>query len=512
MFFLLVTVIQPICQSEPQTKIEPLTQSTPKEWDAIFDIAKKSVVQIFTYSGSYDIFRPYKTPSVGGSRGTGFFLDHDGYMLTNFHVVANALAIFIQTTQTGKEQFRADIIGVHPERDLALIKLSDSEHARLKNMLNVEKLPSLPFVQDSDLTKETQKILLVGYPLGEENIKASLGDCSGREYYPRNGSMIQTTVPTNHGNSGGPYFNKNGEIVGVCAAKIDSDEVDNVAYFIPANTVKIVLDDLYAKKITSNPFWGCNPIPTTEHTNKYLQCKRDGGVYLAEVYEGSLTEEYGFKKGDIVYTINGLLVDHFGHVKLPAMDTKIEIYDYLSRFPLGSTVIFELYRDGQERVISITSKETERFKVNPFYPWLQEPLDYEVIGGLVLVQLTTNHLDVLKKHTPSITKYLKPKKRLEARIIVTDVLPSSPAFKSRCFTMDGDRFVKQINGQSIATIQDFRDAIIAGKDGEFITIETDAGSLIALSIKEILEQEAQLIQQYAYPKSGLIDVLTSSRK
>lgn len=500
LLFLLIAMFQQPCQTTP----------AQKEWCTIFDEAKKSVIQIFSYQGTYDIFRPYKTPSHQLMCGSGFFIADDGYLLTNFHVIDKALAIFIQIPELGKERFAVEIVGVHPERDLALLKLPENEHLRLKKSLNVEKLPHLTMAENSDNLKETQEITLVGYPLGDENIKASLGECSGREYSPGYGNMIQTTVPSNCGNSGGPYLDKNGEVVGVCAYGIVGLGVEGVNYFIPSNTVKTVLPDLYKKVIVANPFWGVEPIPTTEHTNKYLNAPQDGGFYITEIKEGSISAESEFKKGDIVYRVNDLAIDHYGCVKIASMDTKIDISDYLSRFPLGTQHVFEIYRDGTQMILSTTTKEPDLFKTKPFYPYLQAPLDFEVIGGLVVVQLATNHLEAVKKNVPAVSKYLKAKELVKAHVIITDILPSSAAARTRCFG-GGDWFISKINGIPVATIQDFRDAIIAGKEREHITIETDEGSLVALSIDEILQQENLLAQQFGYPKSKLIDVLAASR-
>ncbi len=485
--------------------------SVEKDWSEIFEEAKKSVVQIFTYSGTYDIFNPYKTPEHHPSWGTGFFLADDGYLMTNFHVVDKALAIFIQIPELGKEQFRVEIVGVHPDRDLALLKLEEREHKRLKDALKVDKLPFLQFSENSDQLKETQEIILAGYPLAEPNIKASLGECSGREYFPHLGNMIQTTVPTNPGNSGGPYLNKQGNIVGVCAIGVSSESVDNVAYFIPSNTVFNVLPDLYTKKIVTSPVWGFLFISTTEHTNRYLKYPEDGGIYVSKVFEGTLADEYGFKKGDLLYRVNGLLIDHYGCLRPSNTDRTIELGDYLSRFPLGQEIIFEVYRETTQKIISVITKGSEKFKTERFYPWLHDALDYEVIGGLVCVALTTNHIGAVMKRFPSTKKYLKPKNCLDAHVMVTDLLPSSPAHKTRCF-VDGDWFISKVNGHAVATVQDFRDAVIAGKDGEYLTIETDAGSLVALSIAEILKQEDALVKQYGYPKSSLIDVLAQAKQ
>ena len=119
-----------------------------------------------------------------------------------------------------------------------------------------------------------------------------------------------------------------------------------------------------------------------------------------------------------------------------------------------------------------------------------------------------------------MAQYQEAKKRLNGRVLITNILPASPAFKTNCFTSpeDGQMLYKKngllskVNGVLVNSVQDVRDAIAAGKDGEYLTIETDTGSKAALSINEIIEQEDDLAEQYGYQKSELIDVLAEGRK
>ena len=267
-----------------------------KPWDQIFNDAKKSVVQIFTYSGEHNLLTPFKAPQVYLGRGTGFFLESE-QIATNYHVIADAInnGIYLRISELGQEQFALEVEKIYPERDLAFLKLPEKEKARLKNMLKVTKLPSLPLAQNSDDIKEAQELMLVGFPLGFTKIKASLGECSGWHFHPKIGNMVQTTVPTNPGNSGGPYLNNQGEVVGICQGGFSGNNVENIAIFIPINTFYNAYKSSFqsSNKVICNPCWGFEFTPTTPHLNFLESNPLHQGIRITKVYQGGLAYEYG---------------------------------------------------------------------------------------------------------------------------------------------------------------------------------------------------------------------------
>lgn len=498
------------------TNIFKQEKETPtKSWDVIFETAKKSVVQIFAYCGSHELLEPYKAPQVFLGRGSGFFLENET-ILTNYHVVSDAIVngIYIRLPELGQEQFMVEIDKVYPERDLARLKFKTSELVRLKQLLNIKKLPFLPLAQNSDLVKEAQELMLVGFPLGHTKIKAALGECSGWSFIHPYGSLIQTTVPTNPGNSGGPYLNKQGEVIGICCLGVD--EASNVALFIPINTVHTILPELDSnpKTIISNPCWGWEFTPTTNHLNHCLSNPVEGGIYLTAVNQGGLAYEYGFLPGDLVYKVNNLVINQYGDVQPPSINTSIELHNYLSRLPLNSTVHFELYRKEEPLKIAVTLKEACNFTIKPIYYGLQEP-DYEVFGGIVFTDLSLNHIQALANIWPSITIYKKSNKRQENKVLIINILPSSAASRANCFThpdnnsrvlFEDNGFVTKINDIPVSSVQEIRNAIATIKDQKYLIIQTSTGVKAALLIDEIIEQEDMLVTQHGYNKSKLFDI------
>ncbi len=255
-------------------------------WTEIFQRSKNSVVQIFTYTNGYNVLEPYKSPEQGHCRGTGFIISSDGYILTNFHVVNQAVALFVQLPEFGREQFDVEYVGAIPSYDIALLKFSDKSLQDITERLASKELPYLT-LGNSDNVTEAQRVMAIGYPLGEQNIKIAVGEIAGREATPV-GECMQTTAPINGGNSGGPFFNEYGEVIGICVMKAVAKDIEGVAYVIPIDRAKTILEELFKARIVHSPYWGLSISPTTEDTLRFLQCPVEGGIYVEKVYKGDV--------------------------------------------------------------------------------------------------------------------------------------------------------------------------------------------------------------------------------
>jgi len=183
-------------------------------------MVKDTVVQIFSHVADFDWIEPYKTPEQGEGAGSGFFINANGDFISNYHVVAQASGVEIQIPSFGLERFDVEIIGVCPERDIALLTLT--KEARAKILRQLKKIPFLS-LGDSDQIVRSQEVLALGYPLGQTRLKSTLGIVSGRE---RPG-YIQITAPLNPGNSGGPALDADGKVIGINSRGImDAQNVD----------------------------------------------------------------------------------------------------------------------------------------------------------------------------------------------------------------------------------------------------------------------------------------------
>ncbi len=481
-------------------------------WSDICSNYDNAVLRITACHNVMNIMEPYKIPDQVFSTGTGFVISGDGYVLTNFHVVNQGNPLYAQVPAFGREYFELEFVGAHPEKDVALVKIVDRDVEKIKNTLNVDELPYFSF-GDSDKLVEAQDVLILGYPQGKENVKSSLGIISGRESISV-GECLQTTAPINPGNSGGPALDEYGNVVGICVIKEVGVETEGVAFLIPINNAKAMLGELKKNKIMRTPYWGALLTPVTENTLKYLGNPTDGGVYVAKVKKGSLAEQAGLQKGDIVYSVNNTVIDRYGQLNVFWTRDKVSLKDFMARIELGAVATLVYYRNGERLESSVVVTGTDNFAIKRYYPSYEDELPYEVLGAMVFVTLTLDHIDIFRevaRHYSAfdislITKYENEEKRFEPRLIMTTLLPTSCLHKTRCF-VEGDRILSKVNGVTVHTVDELREAIVAGKGNEYLTIECEGGSFFCLSVRDIIKEEEMLCLQYGYEKSDLIAIL-----
>src|SRR5690606_18901923 len=174
-------------------------------WRPVQDRVRDTVVQLFAQVYSIDMLEPYKTPSQGTSCGSGFFINDQGYVITNAHVVISAKSVWGQVPSLGKRIIDMEVVGISPERDLALLRITEEGRDLITKELG--GIPYLP-LGDSDLVRRSDDVLALGYPLGQQACKSTTGVISGHEHH-----LIQMSAPINPGSSGGPLLNIKGEVV-----------------------------------------------------------------------------------------------------------------------------------------------------------------------------------------------------------------------------------------------------------------------------------------------------------
>lgn len=484
-----------------QEKIE----STKKSWADICEKYKNATVQIISFINVFNLNNPSKT---GAERyaafGSGFFIDKEGHLLTNYHVVDEAPVIKIRIPSLGDQNFDVDVekIGCYPQKDFALLKLTDESLNQIKTLLKVDELPFFE-LGDSDALNDSQKVMCLGFPLAQRNLKTSIGNISGRESLGDVGECAQTTAPINPGNSGGPFVDADGKVIGIATLKIPN--ADGIGYLIPINAIKVEMDNLKQGKLIKKVSLGVHIQPTTEDSLKYLGNPTDGGVYVTDVEPKSLADNVGIKKGDIIYEIDGLKIDRYGYITPSWREAKINLPDYLSQLKIESTVSVVIYRNGEKITYQPQLCNDERFAINEFYPWLENAPEYERIGGLVVVQLTLNHLmQNIKNDLHSALKYSKFKNRIKPRIVITQIYPDSVASDAK-FQTD-DSIIHKVNGYKVKTIDEFRQAVLDGctENPEYLTIETKGGWFAAIPLKELIEEEEMVTQINYLEESELV--------
>lgn len=483
-----------------EKQVEQLVRHITDPWAELQTKTKDTVVQVFAYKAEFNWLEPYKTPMQGGSTGTGFFIDDQGYLITNAHVVNQARTIFIQVPSLGKEQFEVEIVCFNPDRDLSLLRLKQDELVRLKTLV-----PSLHYLSlgDSDTVKRGAEVMTLGFPLGQQSLKSTTGIVSGRESVSGR-QYIQIDAPINPGNSGGPCLNARGEVIGVNSAKIT--DAENVGYIIPVNELKLVLPDMYKpkEKLMRRPFLGVFYNASSPAMSAYAGNPRIGGVYVTAAFAGSLLELAGIKPGDMLYAINGHEIDMFGDVTVPGSEDKIALSDYVSFLPLDENFTLSVYRKGKKMNFTIKLALTTLPPIRVKYPEF-EPIDYEVIGGMVVLEFARNLLPLLLQSAPELIMYEDPKKQLEPFLIVTNVFSSSQINRTRVIRA-GTR-LDEVNGKEVRTIEDLRDALRASVDTGYLTIKTMQDIFAVCEFDKIVKEEFDLAAAYKYQPSRFVQQL-----
>lgn len=470
-------------------------------WSAIQMQLKDTVVQVFAQINEFNWIEPYKTPNQAESLGSAFFISDTGELISNAHVVDQAKAIHIQIPSLSKRRFEVDVIGMSPERDLVLLKLRPYELAAIKKALKKDTLPYLK-IGNSDSIHRTDSIMALGYPLGQQGLKSTIGVVSGREHL-QGQYYIQTDAPLNKGNSGGPALNSAGEVIGVNTAIIQNAQ--NVGYITPSNEVKLFLRQLETMppsdtpKLLRKPFLGVLFNDSSDSLTEYLGNPQPGGMYVVEVYKGSPLYKAGVLRGDMIYEIDGHAIDIYGQMNVSwNAEDKISILDYISRLKIGDPVHLVIYRKGKRHEITLDFTESDLAPVRRMFPGY-EKIEYDIIGGFVIMPLTLNHIMLLVQIAPELLQYADFKKQADPALIVTHVLLNSPANRTR--VIGTGALLAYVNDEKVKTLSDFRKAILKSVDTGYVTMRTTENIFLVLQLDDIMEAEERLAATYFYPLS-----------
>lgn len=298
--------------------------------------AGSSVVSVQTTFAVQNFFSGNSTSSGSGS---GVIYKEDGYIITNYHVISDAIestnsTITVYLDNSTENGYKASVINYNISCDLAVLKIDKTGLDAID-------------IADSDELKVGQYVVAIGSPAGLEFMgSTTFGIISGlnRQISTTNGTMnlIQTDAAINPGNSGGALVNAKGELVGISSSKLVNESYEGMGFAIPVNTVVKICDNLIAHEGEGDPYTGISiSYNYTEQILKYYGYP--AGAVVSGVDNGSPAETAGIQRGDII-TAYG--------------DTEISSYtDYESalkeHFP-GEKVTVEYYRSGKTHTATVT--------------------------------------------------------------------------------------------------------------------------------------------------------------
>ena len=281
-----------------------------------------SVSGIIDYSGII----PQETQGIG----SGFIINEEGYILTNYHVIEGAKEVVV-TLSDGRD-VKAKVINYDQNQDVAMLKISDD---------SVE-VPAVVELGDSDALKPGEQVIAIGTPLSKEfnqTVTAGIVSAVNRTVETSSGvqvNLIQTDAAINPGNSGGPLVNTKGEVVGINNMKIASDEVEGIGFSIPINDIKDRIESL------SKPILNLGISVREINSELGKQYNMDEGLYIVQVTEFSPAEKAGLQGGDLIVKFDGKRIKTFDELKA-IRDTKEE----------GDVVSVEVIRNGENKTFNV---------------------------------------------------------------------------------------------------------------------------------------------------------------
>lgn len=378
-------------------------------------------------------------PQRQRSLGSGFIIDKDGTILTNYHVVENAEKIVVKLLD-GRE-FEAKVLGKDQKTDMAVIKIDAGG-----------ELP-VAHLGDSDRLQVGEWVMAIGNPFGLDSTVTS-GIVSAKSRHIGAGpydDFIQTDASINPGNSGGPLINLGGEVVGINTA-IFSQSGGNIGigFAIPINLVKDLLPQLKEKGEVTRGYLGVVIQKVTPEIAQSLALEKPWGAIVVEIAKDGPAARAGIQVGDIILEFGGKEVKDSSDLPL-----------IVARFAPGEQVRLKLFREKKEMAVSLTVGELKEAEV------LASSQEAEALGLMV------------QGVTPQIAESLGLE-RAEG-VVVTSVKSGDPADDAGL--RRGDVIV-EIDRKPIRDLSDYREAISSVTQGKAVLFLIRRGeSTLFLALK-----------------------------
>jgi serine protease Do len=371
---------------------------------------------------------PGQRPRRSSALGSGFVISEDGFIVTNNHVIDGADEIQIEFFE-GFE-LPAEIVGTDPNTDLALLK--------------VEADVPLDFVEfgDSDTARVGDWVMAMGNPLGQGfSVSAGIVSQRGRALSGAYDDYIQTDAAINRGNSGGPLFNMDGEVIGVNTAILSPNGGSiGIGFSMASNVVTRVIDQLQEYGETRRGWLGVRIQDVTEEIAEAMDLASTDGAMVTEVPDGP-GREAGIEAGDIIVTFDGVDVE----------DTR-GLVRQVGMTEVGKTVRVVVMRDGETETIAVTLGRRETAEAaavpaaQPGGP--AEPEELETLG-MTLVPLTDELREQLELGNG------------RDGLVVSDIDETSNAYEKGLRAGD---LITEAGQEKVTSLEDFSDQVEAAQD------------------------------------------------
>ncbi len=371
---------------------------------------------------------PSDRPRRSSALGSGFVISEDGYIVTNNHVIEGADEINIEFFNG--DELRATVVGTDPNTDLALLKV-DADEA----------LPFVPF-GDSDNARVGDWVVAMGNPLGQGfSVSAGIVSARNRALSGSYDDYIQTDAAINRGNSGGPLFNMDGEVIGVNTAILSPNGGSiGIGFSMASNVVTKVIDQLQEFGETRRGWLGVRIQDVTDDIAEAIGLENTEGALVTSVPDGP-AKDAGMQDGDVILSFAGVdVADTRGLVR------------QVGNSPVGETVRVVVFRDGETLTLRVTlgRREEAEGAVPAAAPAPQDDTpEVKDVLGLTLSTLTDELREQLGVGEDQVG------------LAVTDVDETSEAFEKGLRAGD---VITEAGQQKVATIADFEARLEEVKD------------------------------------------------
>jgi serine protease Do len=375
----------------------------------------------------------YEAPQRQGE-GSGFIVSADGYILTNAHVVADADEVTVRMLD--RREYPAKVVGLDKRSDVAVLKIEGKQ---------------LPVVKIGDPQKlrPGEWVLAIGSPFTFENtVTAGIVSATGRSMPGEDGLVpfIQTDVAVNPGNSGGPLFNLNGEVVGINSQIYSrSGGWMGLSFAIPIDVATNVRDQLVATGKVTRGRIGVQIQEVNAQFADAFGLDRPRGALVGQVLPGGPAEKAGVKSGDVILSVNGKNVER--STQLPSV---------ISAIKPGEPARVEVWRDGAAKTLSVKVEEFKEEVQRVANRDVEEPAKADKLG------LSVRPLDADERKSAETEGYL----------LVEDVTGPAAAAGVR----PGD-VILGINGKPVKSISELKNATSSSSKTVAILLEREGTQL-----------------------------------
>jgi len=373
-----------------------------------------------------DMFKEFGTPQERQSAalGSGFIIDEKGIVVTNNHVIQDADDIIVRVN--GDQEFKAKVLGADPLMDIAVLQLETDE-----------KFIPVSF-GDSDKARIGDWVIAIGNPFGlGGTVTAGIISARNRSIgLSRYEDFIQTDASINSGNSGGPLFDMDGNVIGINTAILGRNGSIGIGFSIPSNSAQIVIKQLIEFGETKRGWLGVRIQDVTKEIAEVEKLDKARGALVASVAENSPSEKAGIIEGDIILEFNGEEINQMK--ELPAIVARTEV---------GKKVEVKIWRNKKEVIKNVVLGRLETsddFKISKNKETKDQKID-EIIESLRIAVRPLSKEDIKNRKLPNQTTGL----------IITKIAKNSPLINS----IEVNNIIVEVQKKKIITVKDLRNIV-----------------------------------------------------